>query len=465
MKDVKVALINPGILWRGMEFVYEPIPLEYIASYLEKNHIEVKIIDEIAGQNVKKEIVKFNPDIVGLGANTLAILDAYRISDMCKGMGIRTVIGGVHASALPKEVLKHADIAVIGEGENAILKIIKKDIKSGIVSAPYIKNLDDIPMPARHLIDMDFYLEFITSICYRTPAVRIVKIGRMFSSRGCPYKCSFCCNSFMKTPLRFHSAERVVDEMKFLIDNYKVKHIAFCDDNFFTNKNRIERICKLMKENGIDIEWSCQSRVDNITLDFMKKIKKSGCRSIIFGFESGSQKILDVLNKGTNIKQNQKVANLCKKVGITPIGFFIIGNPTETIEDIETTMKFIEKNDNIFPMLHVLTPYPGTKFLEFYKKNNILSKNINWSKFISNRRLTFALSQIPKFSTHISIYNNISKNELNRIFNKLKLFEKNRMYTGIWSIELCKDLSKVMWLIKFGLKHPHTFKTVRKSFL
>jgi len=459
MKNIKVALVNPGTFWKGMVFVYEPIGLGYIASYLEKNGIEVKIIDEIAGQNVKKEIKKFNPNIVGITANTLVIPDAYRIADICKEMGIRTVIGGTHASALPEEVLKHADIVVVGEGESAMLKIINENIKSGIVSAPYIENLDDIPILARHLIDMDFYFEFHSKFSLNPK----IKSGKMITSRGCSHKCLFCRNSFIKAPSRSNSAERVVSEMKFLIDKYKVENITFYDDNFLTDKDRVEKICDLIKENNINIKWFFESRADSINPRILKKVKEAGCYRILFGFESGSQKILNFLGKEIMVEQNQKAIDLCKEAGIFISGFFMVGSPIETIEDIEATKKFVEKNSNIFPIFHVFTPYPGTKFWELYKKNNILSEDLDWSRFVSAKLffyLSFKLFS-PKFSEHISVCDFIPKDELKIIFNQFMQIEKSRYLAVVKnsiSYKLYTDLLRLLWLIKFGLKHPHTLK-------
>ena len=302
MNRVKVALIAPG---RNEEFaVQEPLNLGYIAAYLEKHNIRVKIIDQLAGQNVYKELKEFSPQIAGITGTTPVIVEAYKIADFCRKNKILTVMGGPHVSILSKEALQHADIIVKGEGEAAMLKIIREKIKSGIISVPYIKNLDEIPPPARHLMQMEFYLRVKNRIqesyLYFVPLHS--RTTSMIVSRGCPYRCTFCHNTWRGIPFRFHSPERVISEMKALKRDYNVSHLFFIDDNLFANKSWLREICRLMAENKINIIWGCNTRVDNIDLEILEMVKSVGCRQLTFGFESGSQRILDILNKKTTVE-------------------------------------------------------------------------------------------------------------------------------------------------------------------
>jgi len=357
----KVALINPG---KDEKYaVQEPLNIGFIASYLEKNGIEVTIIDELAGQNVEKELDKYKPDVVGITATTPLAPDAYRIGDLCKKRGILTVIGGVHASVLPEEALQHADVVVKGEGEVAMLEIVRRGIKSGVVSCPYIKNIDEIPPPARHLMQMDFYLHtkdrLPETYLYFVPPH--TKVASILTSRGCPYNCIFCHNSWRGIPYRFNSPERVISEVKYLIEKYHIQALFFIEDNFFVNKPRVKKICELMKRENINIIWGANSRVDNIDLEILQIAKKAGCRQVTFGFESGSQKILDVLNKKTTVEQNKRAIELCNKAGIIPQGTIMIGNPTETIEDVRATQQFLKESDIKSVGICITTPYPGTQ--------------------------------------------------------------------------------------------------------
>ncbi len=394
----KVALINPGKDDRYA--VTEPLNLGFIASYLEKNGVEVAIIDELAGQNARKEIEKWRPDIVGVTATTPFIADAYRITEMCRKMGILTVIGGVHVSILPEEALKHADIVVKGEGEVAMLDIIRENIRSGVVSRPYIKNIDDVPPPARHLMQMDFYLHARDRLpdshlfCFIPPHAKIASI---LTSRGCPFSCIFCHNSWRDVPWRFNSPERVIFEIEQLIKIYDIEVLVFIEDNFFANRSRVQKICNLLKEKGINIIWAANARVDNIDLEILKIAKDAGCREVIFGFESGSQRILNVLNKKTTVEQNKRAIELCNKVGLIPAGTVMIGNPTETIEDIRATQQFLREADIKIKSVGVsiTTPFPGTELWNWCKERKLIPLSFKWSDFTFNRVAIPACDTIP----------------------------------------------------------------------
>lgn len=382
----KVALINPG--QKKSFAVNEPLNLGFIASYLEKNNIEVKIIDELAGQDVKKELENYRPDIAGITATTAVAPDAYRIADLSRQMGILTVMGGVHATILPEEALLHADIVVKGEGELAMLDIVRQGIISGIVARPFIKNIDEIPPPARHLMDIEFYLKVRdrlsgTHLYFASPGMRI---GAILTTRGCPYRCIFCHNTWRGMPVRFNSPKRVVAEIKHLIEKYNIQALFFFDDDLFVVKDRLKEICQLIRENKFNIIWSCQARVDSIDLETLKMVKTAGCRQVGFGFESGSQRILDILKKKTTtVKQNKRAIELCQEVGIIPWGTVMIGNPTETIEDVRMTQQFIKESGIDSIGVHVTTPFPGTELWQWCKEKGLIPDSLDWSRLTTGQ--------------------------------------------------------------------------------
>lgn len=378
---IKLALVAPG---SNPEFaIQEPLNLGYLAAFLEKNNIQVKIIDQLAKQNVYRELRKFSPQVVGITGTTPVINEAYKIADFCQKNKILTVMGGPHVSVLPNEALQHADIVVQGEGEMAMLEIIQKGIKSGIVSAPYIKNLDDIPPPARHLMQTDFYLKtkdrIQESYLYFVPLHS--RVAAMIVSRGCPYRCIFCHNTWRGTPFRLHSPERVILEMKILKRDYKIDYIFFIDDNLFVNKSWLREVCWLMIKNKINIIWGCNARVDNIDLETLQMVKSAGCCQLTFGFESGSQRILDILKKGTTVEQNRRAIEFCKQVGLFSTGTFMIGNPTETLEDIRLTQRFIRENDIDNYGVCLATPFPGTEFWYWCERKGFIPPHLKWSDF------------------------------------------------------------------------------------
>jgi radical SAM superfamily enzyme YgiQ (UPF0313 family) len=385
MSLTKIALINPGKNQRLA--LQEPLSLAFIAGYLEKNGFAVRIIDELAGQDIETELKNFSPQYAGITATTPLVNRAYEVAKLCRQMGIITIMGGVHVSVLPQEALNYADVVVKGEGEAAMLKIIKEGITSGVVSCDYIKDLDTLPPPARHLLDMEFYVHardrFPYTYLHFVP-VR-TRVASILTGRGCPYRCIFCHNSWRNTPYRFNSPERVISEIEELVSIYGIKALFFIEDTLFVNKDRLVKICDLLRKNRLNIIWGGSARVDEIDEEILKVVKKAGCCQITFGFESGSQRVLDTLKKGTTVEQNAKAIKLCRKFGIIPQGSFMVGNPMETIEDVLATQRFIKRNNIGGVVVCVTTVYPGTGLWKWCEERNLIPPNLSWSDLLYDR--------------------------------------------------------------------------------
>lgn len=371
----KVALVCPA----KKSIPKPPLNLAYIASYLEKNNTDVVIIDRIAGQDVEKELIKHNPEFVGLTAMTSWAPDAYEVAKFVReNLKAKVIMGGVHSNIMTEEALEHVDIVVKGEGEKAMLDIVQNKIDSRIVSLPYIKNLDELPMPAYHMLDMDFYLSDKDAII----GLKIDRVATMITSRGCPYRCFYCYNSKHPAPVQYHSPERVFNEIKYLKGKYNIKGITFLDDEFVSNRRRIREICELMIKEGLNtIRWECQANSKFADLDLFILMHKAGCVSMQFGFESGSQRILDFLKKGKNtVKENRTAVQVCNEAGIKVRGLFMMGSPTETLEDIEATERFIDENDIGYVEIYMTLPLPGSELWEWSIEHNIIPDDIDYSK-------------------------------------------------------------------------------------
>lgn len=392
----KIALVNPG---KDQRFsVQEPLHLGYLAAYLRKHNVEVTIIDELAGDDVERRILEFNPTFVGLTATTPLVNDAYRIAKFCRNKGIKTVMGGVHVSILPNEALEHVDFVVIGEGEEALLCIARQESKERIIkSSNYIKNLDDIPMPARDLLNMEFYKKSKT----RTPESYLffvkkgMTVGAIMSSRGCPYDCIFCHNTWRDVPFRFHSAERVISEIKELINIYKTDAIFFIEDDFWANKKRLREICEKIIHENLSFIWAANARVTDLSEELLVLAKMAGCRQITFGFESGSQKILDILNKKSKVEDNYNAVKLCNKIGIIPQGTLMLGAPNETVDDIKATQCFIRDTKIQSVGICLTTPYPGTKLWNMLKAEGKIPDKIDWCEFTYDKTPIRVCYSIP----------------------------------------------------------------------
>jgi len=373
---MKIALVNPGINQYNDS---PPLNLALIASCLERDGYEVSIIDKLSGDNYEDKLNKFNPDVIGITGTTPVITDAYRCADIARKLGILTIMGGVHSSILPKESLKHSDVVVIGEGESTIKDVLENNLR-GIVKGKPTMDLNTLPLPAYRLLNMDFYTSLLQRVdmSFAAIAPKHYKIGCILTSRGCPYDCTFCHNSYSGLPFRFNSPENVIKEIQLLIDNYHVRAIFFIEDNLFVHQKRVKKICELLKKEGIDIVWGANSRVDNINEEILKIAKSAGCRNVTFGWESGSQRILDILNKRTTVELNYKSVELCNKVGLNAGGTVMLGNPTETIEDIKLTQKFIS-DSNITSGIGVCI-HPNTKILSELSLKSLNKCNTTYSK-------------------------------------------------------------------------------------
>mgnify|MGYP001352356376 FL=1 len=391
----KLVLVNSG---RDYEYgVHEPLHLLVLAAYAKKHGHQVAIADQIAGEDIFKKIKKLNPDYVGITGTTAVINEAYEISDWCRKNGFKTILGGVHVSVMPEEGLEHADYVVKGEGEEALIKILK-GTKERIVTGNPITDLDKLPKINRDLINTKYYQKGKD----RNPGTHLhfvppnTKLNSVLFTRGCPFNCIFCHNSWRGLKVRFHSAKRMIEELKELETKYGTEAVFFMDDDLLCHKQRIVEFCELFIKEKLKIFWGCQARVSMVNKDLLQLLKKANCKQITFGLEAGSQRILSMLkNDTTTIEQNKKAIKMVKDSGILACGSFMIGSPGETEDEIMQTKKFIIENDLDGFGATVTTPFPGTKLWEMCKEKKILPPKINWKNFNLNQ-LTFGLTEISQ---------------------------------------------------------------------
>ena len=405
MHSMKILLINLPI---DKGYISLPLGLASIAAYVEENGNKVKIIDSLAlnysNKDIEKQIKKFDPDIVGMGCTTRYVFETYNLFKIIKKINPNclTVVGGPHPSVLPEEVLKECpfiDVVVRGEGEVTFSELVDKFEKNQgfedvlgisfrkddrIISnsnRPLIEDLDSLPLPAYHLLPMDKYQCQYKVFNFLIPIGQLRSSGSISTSRGCPYDCIFCSSSMIwGKKFRMKTPSKVIEQIKILSDKYNMKYIDIIDDTFTVNKNRVLEICNLIKKENIDIIWSCITRVELFDQELASLLKSSGCNKIFFGFESGSQKILDLLNKRFTINDSIKAVEIANNNEIKVVGSFIIGIPGETKETIKQTIQFAKKLKLDYGRFQLLTPLPGTKIYEYAMENNlILTKD--WSKY------------------------------------------------------------------------------------
>ena len=437
---VKVALVCPA----KKSVPKPPVNLAYIASFLEKHQVDVTIVDRIPGQNVENELKRLNPDIVGITAMSPWAHDAYEVADFVKeNLDSKVVMGGVHSTVMTDEALEHVDIVAKGEGEHAMIDIVQGTSNARVVSAPYIKNLDDLPMPAYHLLDMEYYLSDKDAII----GMSIDRVATMVTSRGCPYRCVYCYNSKYPAPVQYHSPKRVIDEIRFLKEKYDINGITFLDDEFITNKKRIREICELMIDSGLHtIKWECQANSRFADLELFKLMRKAGCVSMQFGFESGSQRILDYLKKGKNtVEQNKEAIKICKEAGIKVRGLFMIGSPTETVEDIEATERFIDENEIGYVEVYLTLPLPGSEIWDWSVERGIVPKDIDYSTLTFAEGGVIACDTIP-WDEIRTIHKRLRVKLAMRNFNKIDFVMraiKNPQLVYKYGISMLKSMLKI----------------------
>jgi radical SAM superfamily enzyme YgiQ (UPF0313 family) len=234
---------------------------------------------------------------------------------------------------------------------------------------PFIKDIDKIPFPSRDLLPTDKY-QFYGE-----------KYTAMLTSRGCPFGCSFCVSSRLFGGYwRGRSPENVLDEIKSVYEDYKIRNIEFIDDTFTLNINRAEKICEGMIKQGLDISWGASSRVDTITRGLAEKMRKAGCWILFLGIESGCQRILNAIGKKITIEHVKKAVKTVKQAGIKVLGSFILGFPEDNAESIKQTIKFAKSLDLDYAEFSMLTPYPGTPLFDYAVQNNLLL-TWDWSKY------------------------------------------------------------------------------------
>jgi len=404
---MRVLLINPPseseIIGNNPPIIEEergynpPLGLLYLAGYLEKfTDYSVEVLDtqveELSYPEIENIVREKQPEVVGVIAMTFTLVDVVKTVKLIKSVNknIRVVLGGPHVYIFPNETinLEGVDYLVLGEGEEVLKDLLDhmddykrlKSIKGlvfkengGIVNTgprSLIKNLDVLPFPARHLVPSEKYRSLVLS---RTP------ITTIFTSRGCPYRCTFCARPHLGKKFRARSAQNVVDEME---ECTKMGIYGFLvyDDTFTVNKRRVIEICDELRKRKLDVEWDIRARVDTVDEEVLKSLKMAGCRGIHYGVEAGTERILEVLDKRIEISRTREIFLLTEKSKISTLGYFMIGNPRETREDIFETIKLMKELDPDYVHVTIFTPFPATKIYLDGLESEIIEKDY-WKDF------------------------------------------------------------------------------------
>ncbi len=386
--------------------IYPPLGLLYVASFAEQGtSSQIEVLDcpaeRFSYEQLEDEIRKRKPDLVGIQATTFTLIDTIITAKTVKRIdtAIQVVIGGPHVFIYPEETLQipEVDFIIRGEAEESFSGLIEAiggngDLnninglgykKNGIVHLndcpPLIEDLDRLPMPARHLVPQDRYYSVLAK---RNP------ITTMMTSRGCPMKCIYCDRPHLGKKFRYRSAESVIKEMQ-LCSDMGIGEIFVYDDTFSIRKDRVLDICRAIIENKINISWDIRAHINTIDEEVLEALAGAGCSRIHYGVESGNQDILKLIKKGIKLDRTKEVFQMTRDHGISTLGYFMIGFPDETPEQIEDTLKFACSIAADFVHIAITTPFPSTELYRWGLQNGFYDHDF-WQKFARDPQPGFA---------------------------------------------------------------------------
>ncbi|KPJ62243.1 MAG: hypothetical protein AMS15_04535 [Planctomycetes bacterium DG_23] len=466
---MKVLLINPPAaneIMANLPAVVEeergynpPLGLLYLASILEQdNRFEIEVLDaqveELDYAGLRKRIERSGADVVGITTMTFTLIDVLKTARIVKEISpdTKVVLGGVHSHIYPEETLGLAevDFLVLGEGEYTFPELLKnmshpeawesiegigfkRAGKTIITSArKFIQDLDEIPFPARHLTPFKRYSSVIAK---RKP------ITTMITSRGCPFRCSFCHRPQLGKRFRARSPKNVVDELEECV-RMSIYEVLIYDDTFTVDRRRVLEICQDIKRRNLEVGWDVRARVDTVDEEMLKAMAEAGCERIHYGVEAGSPRVLRQLNKQINIERTKEVFALTQKHKISTLAYFMFGSPTETEEDIMASISLARELKADFVHFTILTPFPATEIYQRAMDQGIIREDL-WRKFARNPTPAF---QPPYWEE------NFTSNQLQAFLNKAyKNFYLRPSYI-FKEIASIRSLSELKRKGKAGLK-------------
>jgi anaerobic magnesium-protoporphyrin IX monomethyl ester cyclase len=444
---MKILLVNPaptGTL-KATGVLFPPLGLLYIAAHAEKEGHQVAVRD-LAVRRKKEDIDFKKYDVVGISTDTTRHRQALQLAGRAKASGCTVVMGGPHPGYVDEEILstRRVDFIVRGEGEvtfSALVAALEKkngqfDSIQGIsfrsngglvrtAPRPFIENIDSLPLPARHLINMDDY---------RRTKFGGRDITPLITSRGCPYQCAFCASShFFGKKVRTRSVASVLNELEEIYHRYHFNAVAFVDDTFNLFPKRVIEICHVIIEKKLDLWWWCLSRIDLLLRNeaMIKEMVKAGAKSVFIGVESSSPRTLKELRKGIKVEETVQTVEMLKRNGLEIHASYILGGLHDTVEMIHETIRFAKRLDTNVAQFSILTPYPGTAVYEEVK-DRIFKWRSPWSFFdmqhlvFKHDHLSFIRMEWLLLKAHLLYYTR-SKKAIQNIWHHIK---KHRLGAG-----------------------------------
>ncbi len=357
--------------------LYPSLGLLTLGAYLRAAEVEVTMTDLTFERDlsaIDRTLRTFRPDVVGVHTKTLTFERSLEIAAKAREAGALAVAGGPDSATRPGLYLGAGfDVVVPGEGEPTLVELAHRR-KQGATPArtpgtivrekgtlvrgparPFLKDLNALPLPAWDLVDMERYLRSWE----RTTGERR---SAVLTSRGCPFDCSWCSKPTFGRTFRQQSPERVLEELRALKTRYRVNYVRFCDDVFGISRAWLEQLLEGMIEEDLGLRFECLARVDLLKPDLLATMREAGLARVYVGVESGSQKMLDLMNRGTKLRQVERTAAALRQAGVRQFWFLMLGYPGETVEDIEATFQLFRKFSPEEYSVSIALPIPGTRF-------------------------------------------------------------------------------------------------------
>lgn len=402
------VLLNPlyayadGSIYKEVSNLDPPLGLAALSAYVTAKGFPCFLYDlnveahhglSVAGflKEWKQKTGILRP-FIGITCVTTFAYSTYSLAQTVKEIFPESVViaGGPHATFMPREVLAcpFIDLVVMGEGELTLEEILKglpySEIQglafktgdgSGIqinLARPRIKDLDSLPIPAYHQLQLSAYQPVLGSY-KRLPAANMV------TSRGCPGRCTFCCRTF-GNQVTYNSPARILQEIEGLITNYGIRQINFYDDTFTLNKSRVIELCQGMIARKLEIDWTCFARLDRIDEEMLHWMKKAGCYQVMYGVENFDPGILSTIKKAYGTVDVKKVVRMTRKAGIRCRLSILIGNPGETKETVMNNIRQMNRLNPDILVVNITTPFPGTEMYDWALKENRLLTT-DWKEY------------------------------------------------------------------------------------
>ena len=423
MNNLRVLFVNAVNPFVEAQNRYPALGLGYLIAMLRRelgDRVESLLIED----RVEETIRDWRPHLLAVSSVSQNYKLAMHYAALGREAGIPVIVGGYHITELPRSLSRDMDVGVLGEGEHAICELLELFLEEGsfppgrladvegivywadgeqVITSPRevigkgTRSLDELPMPDRSMM-------------------RVRPHSNMLTSRGCPYNCTFCASTRFWPNIRYFSPEAMIEEVKHLRDNFGVRYITFHDDLFIANVKRLEQFHELVLREGLPgqgFRFSCASSATRITDDMAQMLKEMNFVSVSMGLESGNQEVLTRLKgRAFKVEINEQAVHTLHRYGIHPHASFIIGEPQETLEQMEETYRFIKRNPLSLVNIYVLTPLPGTPVWHQATARGLVSDDMDWDLL----NISFELD----WQRVILMSETVSRRDLHRMYQKLR---------------------------------------------